>query len=122
MTFDELIPEYRANMRAGRYYDEGDPVTSTQLLGKGQAAKSPVRENIASQLVQCLSRLQQQEWLGDDQASFEQLQLDIFTLAHKYGDEILWSESHKRTRSRQGYCNSCAQYPHHVRMISINSN
>jgi hypothetical protein len=103
MTFDQLIPEYRANMRTGRYYDEGDPVTSTQLLGKGKSAQDSQRQDIVDQLLQCLNRLHQQEWVGDDQNSYDELGLDMFTLAHKYGDEILWSESHKRTRSRQAH-------------------
>ncbi len=35
--FDERMPEYRANIRAGPLYDEGNAETGTQLIGKGRA-------------------------------------------------------------------------------------
>jgi len=90
-TFDELVPAYRANLRSGPYYDEGDALTYTQLLGKGKAAFGYERDGIVTQFLQYSTCMQQQEWLGDDQASLVQLQLDMFSLAFKRGDEILWS-------------------------------
>jgi len=90
-TFDELVPAYRANLRSGPYYDEGDALTYTQLLGKGKAAFGYERDGIVTQFLQYSTCMQQQEWLGDDQASLVQLHLDMFSLAFKRGDEILWS-------------------------------
>jgi len=103
LDFDGLVPEYGANLRAGRYYDEGDMTTFTQLLGKGQPSTDytdPLRDEVSALLLQYLARTDQQDWIGDDQDSHNELHLDVFSLAYKYGDEILWSLRHKRTRSR----------------------
>ena len=38
-AFDKLVPEYRANIRAGPLYDLGDTGSGTQLIGKGNRLK-----------------------------------------------------------------------------------
>ncbi len=48
--FDERMPEYRANIRAGPLYDEGNAETGTQLIGKGRCTPLllPTNQEISS--------------------------------------------------------------------------
>ena len=39
-SFDELIPKYRADIRAVPFYDSGDDNTGTQLIGKGRKTEA----------------------------------------------------------------------------------
>ena len=37
--YDQAAPKYRANVRAGQFYDTGDDLTGTQLIGLGKRLK-----------------------------------------------------------------------------------
>ncbi|DBA77848.1 TPA: hypothetical protein ACH3X1_009202 [Trebouxia sp. C0004] len=92
--FDEWVPEYRANIRAGPMYDEGDAETGTQLIGKGRALHG---EGLHDAMLQVSRYLQhtRHEWAG----AFEQeaIHLHIFTLASQ-GDELLWVSHYAKVR------------------------
>lgn len=96
-TFDELVPAYRADTRGGPAYDEGDPATGTQLLGKGKTLAGHEVDEAMQQLTSYLRRQGQEGWEGEHEDSPV---LMSFTMAHKRGDEILWLVRHRRSRSR----------------------
>ena len=108
-SFDELVPKYRANIRSGPLYDTGDNTTGTQLIGMGKKLKHDafetgmqhVSQNLADS--QYLHRMGQSQWLEiASQAEPQPVQLCSYTLAHKRGDELMWSEAHKESKSRYG--------------------
>ena len=99
LTFDELIPEYRHNIRAGPLYDTGDCGTHTQLLGKGKPMAGAVRVTAEQQLAVFFGRMPQLEWAGAT-ATPAILQLAMFSMAHKCGDEVLWAKSNARSCTR----------------------
>ena len=101
MTFDQLVPEYRANIRSGPLYDLGHSTSHTQLLGKGKPLAAPSRIAAGQQLAQFFGRMPQADCPCDPGAA-ELLQLHAYTMAHKGGDEILWARSSGRSRSRCG--------------------
>ena len=98
-SFDELVPQYRANIRAGPLYDTGDDQTGTQLIGKGKKLKGADKSTCMLQVSRFLQVSRDSQWtdhpLGTDAA-----ELCAFTLAHKRGDELLWSRAHRRSRTR----------------------
>ncbi len=52
---------------------------------------------------QYLHRMGQSQWLETaSQAESQPVQLCSYTLAHKRGDELMWSKAHKRSKSRYG--------------------
>ena len=104
-TFDELVPKYRHNMRSGPMYDTGDAETATQLLGKGKRMAGEIRNTAVQQLVRFLASMPQNGWVAGDIADASaDISLDVFTQAHKAGQEILWAKNNARSRTR------CAQF------------
>jgi len=102
-TFDELVPKYRANIRSGPSYDTGDDIRGTQLIGKGKKLKQDAFRNAMQHVSQYLHRMGQSQWLDtSSQAGAQPVQLCSYTLAHKRGDELMWSMAHKRSKSRYG--------------------
>ena len=52
---------------------------------------------------QILHRMGQSHWLKtSSQAGAQPVQLCAYTLAHKRGDELMWSMAHKRSKSVYG--------------------
>lgn len=98
-TFDQLVPKYRQDMRSGPLYDCGDEVSGTGLLGKGKPLAGEMRSAALQQFLVHLQRMPDASWPADP-AVLESAALDAFTMAHKAGDEILWSMSEARSRSR----------------------
>lgn len=97
-TFDELVPRYHADIRAGPLYDTGDDSTHTQLLRKGRVMAGAARAAAKQQLLRFLERMPQAGWGAEVPA--RGLQLHQFPMAHKGGDEILWAKSCGGTRTR----------------------
>ena len=98
-SFDEVIPRYRADIRGGPLYDKGDDVTGTQLIGKGKKLKQSALSDAMQHVRQYLQRVGQRDW-ADTTPGTAQVELCLFTLAHKRGDELMWSVAHKRSKSR----------------------
>ena len=94
-TFDEWVPEYRANMRSGPLYDAGDAATGTGLLGKGKHFTGTAPDTAIQQLTRFLQRSQMQAWAPDASV----VCFTSYTMAHKRGDEILWSKGNGRSRT-----------------------
>jgi len=102
-SVDELVPRYRANIRSGPSYDTGDDIRGTQLIGKGKKLKQDAFRNAMQHVSQYLHRMGQSQWLDtSSQAGAQPVQLCSYTLAHKRGDELMWSMAHKRSKSRYG--------------------
>lgn len=98
-TFDQLVPRYRHDMRSGPLYDGGDAASGTGLLGKGKPLAGNVRSTALQQLRVHLQRMPDASWPADPNV-LDSTAVDAFTMAHKAGDEILWSMSEARSRSR----------------------
>ena len=56
-SFDELVPKYRADIRAGPLYDTGDGLTGTQLIGKGQKLTQTALDDAMQHLDKCFASL-----------------------------------------------------------------
>ena len=100
---DELIPKYRADVRAGPLYDKGDrdDDTGTQLIGKGKKLKGDAFTDAKQPVSQYLQRMGLHQWVDmPPGATGQPLELCSFTLAHKRGDELMWSVAHTRSKSR----------------------
>ncbi|DBB05418.1 TPA: hypothetical protein ACH3X1_012384 [Trebouxia sp. C0004] len=61
-TFDELVPEYRANIRAGPLYDLGDIGTGTQLIGKGNTLKGDAHSEALQFVAKYVDRMGHSQW------------------------------------------------------------
>ncbi|DBB03150.1 TPA: hypothetical protein ACH3X1_013321 [Trebouxia sp. C0004] len=100
-SFDELVPKYRANIRAGPMYDTGDDVTGTQLIGKGTKLKHGALTDAVQHVTQYLHRMGQRHWTEMMSGVSQQpLEICSYTMAHKRGDELMWSVAHRRARTR----------------------
>lgn len=95
-SFDEFVPAYRLNMRSGPLYDLGDEDSGTQLLGKGKLLGGEVLQSAMQHLDRLLHRLGEDDWA----AGMPSPRLESYTMAHKRGDEILWSQQNGRSRTR----------------------
>ncbi|DBB00752.1 TPA: hypothetical protein ACH3X1_000685 [Trebouxia sp. C0004] len=100
-TFDELVAEYRANIRAGPLYDLGDTGTGMQLIGKGNTLKGDAHSEALQFVAKYVDRMGHSQWaeLSTD-LIHHSVDLCLYTIAHKRGDELMWSVAHKRSRSR----------------------
>ena len=100
-SFDELVPKYRANIRSGALYDMGDDITGTQLIAKGKKLKGSALTDAVQHVSQYLQRMGQSTWAEMTTAASQQsLEVCSYTLAHKRGDELMWSMAHKRAKTR----------------------
>ena len=100
-SFDELIPKYRADIRSGPLYDTGEAETGTQLIGKGKRLKTDAYDSALQHVSQYLRRNGHSGWLDPSPGVDSQpVSLCSYTMAHKRGDELLWSAAHKRTRTK----------------------
>lgn len=101
LSFDELIPKYRADVRGGPLYDKGDDDMGTQLIGKGRKLKDVAFTDARQPVSQYLQRMGLHHWVDMPPGAIGQpLELCSFTLAHKRGDELMWSVAHRRSKSR----------------------
>lgn len=101
-TFDELVPAYRAKPLAGPLVDEGgDPVTKSQLLGKGAELKGDREAQVRALLGSFIHREQPHGW--NRQRDPAAAALLMYTAAHKAGDEILQSRAHAAAQTRCSY-------------------
>lgn len=99
-SFDELVPKYRASIRAGPLYDTGDDVTGTQLIGKGTTLKHGALTDAVQHVTQYLHRMGQRHWTElMSGVSQQPLEICSYTMAHKRG-ELMWSVAHRRARTR----------------------
>ncbi|DBA84634.1 TPA: hypothetical protein ACH3X1_005997 [Trebouxia sp. C0004] len=103
-TFDELVPEYRANIRAGPLYDLGDTGNGTQLIGKGNTLKGDAHSEALQFVAKYVDRMGHSQWaeLSTD-LYHHSVDLCLYIIAHKRGDELMWSVAHKRSRSRVSF-------------------
>ena len=98
-SFDELIPKYRADIRGGPLYDEdGDEDTQTLLIGKGKKLRVSALADALEQINQYLH--QRQRCQTSEGLDPTPLTVCSYSLAHKRGDELLWSKAHKRAKTR----------------------
>ena len=103
-SFDEWVPEYQANIRAGPLYDTGDDLVGTQLIGKGKKLRGADKSTSMLQVSGFLQATGNSQWVS---MGIEPIELCSFTLAHKHGDELLWSRAHKRSKTRCGSVFGC---------------
>ncbi|DBA87963.1 TPA: hypothetical protein ACH3X1_004948 [Trebouxia sp. C0004] len=103
-SFDELVPKYRANIRTGPLYDTRDDVTGTQLIGKGSKLKHGALTDAVQHVTQYLHRMGQRYWTEMMSGVSQQpLEICSYTMAHKRGDELMWSVAHRRARTRVSF-------------------
>ncbi|DBA87692.1 TPA: hypothetical protein ACH3X1_004699 [Trebouxia sp. C0004] len=102
-TLNELVPEYRANIRAGPLNDL-DTGTGTQLIGKGNTLKGDAHSEALQFVAKYVDRMGHSHWaeLSTDWYHHS-VDLCLYTIAHKRGDELMWSVAHKRSRSRVSF-------------------
>lgn len=103
ISFDELIPKYRADVRSEPLYDKGDDATGAQLIGKGKKLKDDAFTDARQPVSQYLQRIRMglHHWVNmPPGATGQPLELCSFALAPKHGDELIWSVAHRRSKSR----------------------
>ncbi|DBA75815.1 TPA: hypothetical protein ACH3X1_010220 [Trebouxia sp. C0004] len=97
-SFDELVPKYRVNIRSGPSYDTGRHHRHAADR-QGQKLKHDAFETAMQHVSQYLHRMGQCQWLETaSQAEPQPVQLCSYTLAHKCGDDLMWSRAHKRSK------------------------
>ena len=96
--FDEVVPKYRANVRAGYFYDTGDDLTGTKLIGLGKRFKGGVMHETLQYVNQHLQGRGHTQWA--ESCAQVSVELCSYTIAYKLGDELMTSVAHKRSKSR----------------------
>ena len=82
-----------------------------QLVGEGKKLKNAALTDARQLVTQYLRRTGQSHWAGITPGTARAVALCSYTLAHKRGDELMWSVAHKRSRSR---CLYLPQYQMHT--------
>ena len=85
-------------------YDTGDEQVVKQLIGKGKKLRGADKSTVMLQVSGFLQTTGNSQWVS---VGIEPVELCSFTLAHKHGDELLWSRAHKRSKSRCGSVSDC---------------
>lgn len=95
---DEVVPQYRVNVRAGHFYDTGDDLTGTQLIGLGKRLRGGAMHQGLQYVNQHLRGMGHTQWA--ESCAQVSVELCSYTIAHKRGDELMTSVAHKRSKSR----------------------
>ena len=98
--FDEVVPKYRANVRAGHFCDAGDDLRGTQLVGLGKRLKGGAMHEALQYVNQHLPGRGHTQWAESCAQVSLTVELCSYTIAHKRGDELMTSVAHKRSKSR----------------------
>ncbi|DBB03152.1 TPA: hypothetical protein ACH3X1_013321 [Trebouxia sp. C0004] len=86
------------------WVERGDDVTGTQLIGKGTKLKHGALTDAVQHVTQYLHRMGQRHWTEMMSGVSQQpLEICSYTMAHKRGDELMWSVAHRRARTRVSF-------------------
>ena len=77
----------------------GDDISCTQLIGKGKKLKGLALDTAKQSVTQCLQRMEQSNLAG--MSSVLHKEICLYPLAHKCGDELLWSRANNGSKVRQ---------------------
>lgn len=99
--FNEWVPEYNEKPLASDDIDEGDPETGSQVMGHGRAPTAAVRERMTALVSAFLYKHPRDGWTR--QRDLPSAKMDIFTRAHRQGDEIITSQAYGASRTRCSY-------------------
>ena len=89
--------------------DTGDEQVDTQLIGKGKKLSGADKRTSMLQVSGFLPATANSRSVS---VSIEAIELCSFTLAHKHGNELLWSEAHKRSKTSCGSAFDCNGHGH----------
>ncbi|KAK9906510.1 hypothetical protein WJX75_003063 [Coccomyxa subellipsoidea] len=85
----------------GPGYDEGDPDSGSQLVGKAQKVSGGELAKLRRLLGSFIHRESPPGW--NRQRDPDSAEVDIYTSAHKFGDEIITSAVHSASQTRCSY-------------------